>query len=137
MCQVRHEPQEVWTFDTFVEYLVADTAFVRYAGYESGVLDLDGHFSCWLLTSLTSSIVSTLLVEVEACFINEDDLAFTKGLCFVERQEPLEELHPLYLVLSGVRLHLHPLDPLVRVVRVPPECFITAVHADLNTPFLY
>jgi len=81
--QVAHEPQEVWTLDTLIKDLVTETASVCYTCEESGVLDLDGHVPYMLESFLSSGIVGTLLVKVEAGFIYEDDLTVTFELCTV------------------------------------------------------
>ena len=83
--QVRHKPQKVRALDTFVENLVAQATCVCYARHQSGVLDLYRYFSQWLLSSLPSRVVSPLLIEVKAGFIDEDNLTATKTLCSVIR----------------------------------------------------
>ncbi len=85
MGQVRHEPQEICTLYAFVEDLVAHAAFICYACYKSSVLDLHGHFSDWLFSSLPSCIACSLLVKVKPGLIQENDLAFSKPFCSVVR----------------------------------------------------
>ena len=83
MRQVTHEPQKVWTLDTLIKDLITETASFCNTCEESGVLDLDGHVPDVLKSFLTSGIVGTLLVKIEASFIYEDDLTVTFELCTV------------------------------------------------------
>ena len=46
-------------------------------------MDLDGYVPDMLMSFLSSGIVGTLLVKVEAGFIYEDDLTVTFELCTV------------------------------------------------------
>ena len=108
LSEVGHEALEVFTFNSFVEDLVAEAATISNACHQSSVLDLDGDFSGRLLPFLTSSITGSLLVKVKASLINKDELTFSFFFCRMIRQKLLEELNTLYLICLSVGLYLHP-----------------------------
>ena len=76
--EVRHEPQKVLSFGAFVEQLEGLHSPVGYGHDGRCVLDLLWHLENGWVTLLSSSVLPSLVVEVEAHLIDEYYALFLK-----------------------------------------------------------